>query len=262
MLTAEQKAHWDTFGFLMLRQLFAPDEVKVLREAATEVVNQQGGSNAFTREPGFSMGTFMERHPALAHWVDDDRVYDIPETLLGPDFFLIHTGGAVYRGATPWHGGPPPDPHKPFANAKIAMYFDSLRKDDGCLRVIPGTHRQPFADRVRPLYHEADEPQTMLFGVADEDVPCVALETDPGDVIVFTEHVVHSAYGSKIGRLQITAEYRANPTTDEQIAAVRNDHDKFTWSYHPSESYINSDRPRIRRMVSRLVELGCTPFPV
>ena len=67
------------------------------------------------------------------------------------------------------------------------MYFDSLKKDTGCLRVIPGSHRRPFGERVWPLYHEADQPQTMLFGVADEDVPCVALETEPGDAIVFTE---------------------------------------------------------------------------
>ena len=262
MITAEQKAHWETFGFLMLRQLFAPDEVKVLREAAIEVVNQQGGGNAFTEAPGFSMGTFMERHPALANWVDDDRIYEIPETLLGPDFFLEHTGGAVYRGDSPWHGGPPPEPPKPIKHGKIAMYFDSLRKDDGCLRVIPGTHRRPFGDRVHPLYHEADEPQSMFFGVADEDVPCVALDSEPGDVIVFTERVFHSAYGSKIGRLQITAEYNSNPTTDEQIAKLLEEHDTYKWGFHPAESYINSDRPRIRRMVSRLVELGCTPIEV
>ena len=178
----------------------------------------------------------MERHPALANWVDDDRIYDIPETLLGPDFFLLHTAGVVYRGDTPWHGGfspETPQSYKPFANAKIAMYFDSLSKDDGCLRVIPGTHRRPFADRVRPLQHEADKPQSMSFGVVDKGVP--------------------SAYGSKIGRLQINVEYGGNPTTDEQIAELCERHDSYRWSFHPSQSYIDSDRPRIRRMVSRLV---------
>jgi predicted transcriptional regulator len=29
-----------------------------------------------------------------------------------------------------------------------------------------------------------------------------------------------------------------------------------------AESAINSDRPRVRRMVSRLIELGCIPLPV
>ena len=44
MITAEQKAHWDTFGFLVLRQLFAPDEVKELRQACIQVINKTGGS--------------------------------------------------------------------------------------------------------------------------------------------------------------------------------------------------------------------------
>ena len=201
----------------------------------------------------------------LTDWLVDDRIYETMETLLGPDFLLELTAGTVYRGDTPWHGGYSPDEpqsYKPTTHGKIAMYFDSLKKDTGCLRVIPGSHRRPFADRVRPLQHEADKPQTMQFGVADEDVPCVALESEPGDVIVFTERVFHSAYGSKIGRLQITAEYNSNPTTDAQIAELREFHDRARWSYHPAQSFIGSDNPRIRRMVSRLVELGCTPIQV
>ena len=102
----------------------------------------------------------------------------------------------------------------------------------------------------------------MFFGIADEDVPCVALDSDPGDVIVFTEPVFHSAYGSKKGRLQINAEYGSNPTTDEQIAELRRDHETHKWSFHPSQSFIDSDNPRIRSMVSRLVELGCTHLDV
>ena len=264
MITAEQKAHWETFGFLMLRQLFAPDEVKVMREAAIEVVNQQGGSNSFTSDPGFGTGAFMERHPALANWVDDDRIYDIPETLLGPDFVLQYNGGAVWRSDTSWHGGLGPEerPSPPYKTAKIAMYFDSLKKENGCLRVIPGSHRRPYADRLQPLMTEDKDPAHEAFGLQGPDVPCVALETEPGDVIVFAESTFHASFGSKVGRLQIYTEYIANPTTAEQIESVRTGHDKFKWSFHPAESYINSDRPRIRRMVSRLVELGFEPVKV
>ena len=147
-------------------------------------------------------------------------------------------------------------------HGKVAMYFDSLSKESGCLRVIPGSHRRPFSDDLAPIYHEAGQPQSMVFGVADEDIPSVALESDPGDVIVFTEPVYHSAFGSGIGRMQITAEYGSNPTSKEQIEELRQNSREYTWTYHSSQSYINSDRPRIRRMVSRLVELGCTPFPV
>ena len=263
MITAEQKAHWEAFGFLMLRQLFAPDEVKVLRDAAIEVVNQEGGGNAFTSDPGFGTGAFMERHPALANWVDDDRIHDIPETLLGPDFVLQYNGGAVWRGDTLWHGGVGSEerPLPPYRTAKIAMYFDSLKKETGCLRVIPGSHRRPYADLLQPLMSEDRDPAHEALGLRGPDVPCVALESEPGDLIVFAESTFHSSFGSKTGRLQIYTEYLANPTTDEQIEYVREWYEKSKWNFHPAESYINSDRPRVRRMVSRLVELGFGPIP-
>ena len=52
-----------------------------------------------------------------------------------------------------------------------------------------------------------------------------------------------------------------NPIKDKHIKYLRNDHDWSKYSYHPAESYINSDRPRIRCMVFRLVELGFKPLP-
>ena len=101
MLTAEQKAHWETFGFLMLRQLFAPEEVEELRQAIIEVMNQTGGEDALTSDSGYGVGAIAERHPVLTDWLVDDRIYETMETLLGPDFFLMHTAGAVFRGDTP-----------------------------------------------------------------------------------------------------------------------------------------------------------------
>jgi len=49
---------------------------------------------------------------------------------------------------------------------------------------------------------------------------------------------------------------QANPKTDEQEASVRVHYEKAKYGLHPAESYVNSDLPRIRRMVSKLVEWG------
>ena len=44
MLTAQQKQHFETFGFLVLRQLFAPQEIDVIRRESDAVLreNRQG----------------------------------------------------------------------------------------------------------------------------------------------------------------------------------------------------------------------------
>ena len=229
MLSAEQKAHWETFGFVMLRQLFAPEEMEALRKAAIEVVTREGGADALRAMEGWSIGGFMERHPVLTSFLDDDRIYEIPETLLGPDFILEMTDGHVRAGDTPWHGRDPrqePTESSNRPNLRVAIYFDSLRKENGSLRVIPGSHRRPFADHLYPLWSQYDDPTSVPFGVMAPEVPCVALESEPGDVLVFTESVYHASFGGK-ARLQLTAQYWPNPTTEEHLAQLREQHDKY-----------------------------------
>ena len=63
MITADQKAHWDAFGFLMLRQLFSSEEVESLREATIEVIKREGGSRAISSGPNWSTGALFGKAP-------------------------------------------------------------------------------------------------------------------------------------------------------------------------------------------------------
>lgn len=266
MITAEQKAHFDAFGFLLLRQRFSPEETEEIRNAAVEVIRRKGGEGAFSGDRYALMG-FMESHPHLYGLVDDDRIHEIPETLLGPDFYLSSTDGHIRSGDTPWHGRDRSSgSYQEVPSCRVAMYFDSLNGENGALRVIPSSHLLPFATRLSGLAGEdgmAEDGDLAYgaFGTASAEVPCVILDSEPGDLVVFSETVFHASFGGK-ARLQITAQFGANPTTEAHVADLREMHDQFNWSLHPSESYINSDRPRIRRMVSRLVELGFDRLPV
>ena len=173
---------------------------------------------------------------------------------MGPDFILEMTDGHVRVGNTAWHGGA-----GLLKTARLCLYFDNLHKDNGSLRVIPGSHCPPFSDHLCPLSSQGEDPTSAPFGVTGPQVPCVALDSEPGDVIVFTESVYHASFGGK-SRLQLTAQFCANPTSDYQLADIRKQYETQKWGYHPALSCINSDRPRIRRMVSKLVELGFTPL--
>ena len=51
MITDNQKAFWDAFGFLYLPQIFSKSEVDDLKKAAIEVIKREGGSNAFYNAP-------------------------------------------------------------------------------------------------------------------------------------------------------------------------------------------------------------------
>jgi len=258
MLTDKQISHFGSFGFLVLRQHFTPDEVAVMKREAEEIYEEDRGGKPFTGEETQYIQPFFERKPFLSALPADDRIYMIGEDLLGPDFVLDGTEGRLRTGPTAWHGGVPRT--DAVRTVKINIYPDPLTKDTGCLRVVPGSHLVASPDLYEPLRPVNQDPDYRPFGMAPEDIPCVPLEVQPGDVVVFQEYVLHSSFGGDPGRHQLALSFFANPTTEDEIKEVTDLHNSTKWTVRPSESYINSDRPRIRRMVSRLVELGFEPL--
>lgn len=72
---------------------------------------------------------------------------------------------------------------------KIAFYLDDLTRETGALRVIPGSHilDDVYASRV-----------TQLVGTGGADgslLPATAVETKPGDVVVFNHNCKHASFG-------------------------------------------------------------------
>ena len=84
------------------------------------------------------------------------------------------------------------------------------------------------------------------------------LESSPGDVLVFSEDLIHGSFGGRATRRQLNLNFMGNPRTDEQLYYLK---ERYSGGeeMRPPASYINSDRSRIRRMVARLVELGFEP---
>ncbi len=253
MLTSNQVAHFETFGYVCLPQLLSPDEAAVIKQEAEQIMAEARGGGAPDDQKWQAVQPFFERKPFLSQLPADDRIYGIGQSLFGPDFFLIGTEGNLHVGDTPWHGALE-DIGLP--SVKIAFYVDTLTKETGCLRVIPGTHRGGDPDRFAILRNRSDDPDFRPFGVAPADVPCVALESRPGDVVAFTEHLLHASFGGGPGRHQHAVSFMPNPTTQPQIEFLTALHKRFRFALHPARSYIQSDNPRLQRIVSPLVELG------
>ena len=254
MLTSEQIAHFETFGFLVLRQLFTQEEVAIMKRESVEIFDEVRGGKPFTGEAWEAVQPFFERRPFLSRVPEDDRIYNIGVDLLGPDFILEGTEGNLHVGDTRWHGDPPDEAS--VRHPKITFYTEPVTRETGCLRVIPGSHRSGPPDPYAILRGRNDGPDFRPFGLAPSEVPSYPIESRPGDVVVFTENVLHAAFGGKAGRHQHAMSFMPNPKTDDEVAYLRNLYDGYRYALHPAESYVSSERPRLRRMVSRLVELG------
>ena len=254
MLTAAQIAHFETFGFLALRGLFSQNETDSIRRESDDVLAQDRSGRPFTGETRQCIIPFFEKSPLLTDLLEDDSVYGIAESLLGPDFILMSTEGNLFVGATEWHGG---DPCIPLRNIKIAWCLDSVMADTGSLRVIPGSHRRgEFHDSLRSSLHSKDGVvRANDFGVEGPALPSFAIESSPGDVVVFTEDVYHASFGGRAGRRMHAIMFSEAVRTEEQEAYLRQSYKESNYTWHPDDSLVNSDRPRLRGMVSTLVEL-------
>ena len=256
MLTEEQVAHFRTFGFVVQRQLFSPEEMEAISSDFDEVMGEAHKGEPFTGQKTHSVIWFLERKPSLTRLADDDRIYNVVEQLIGPDPLWVLSDAHLFVGDTQWHSAT--DGALPVLDhVKIVMYPDRLTKDTGCLRVIPGSHLPKYQRHLRPLKKQYDDPEgTQPFGVAGTDVPAYAFESQPGDVIFASENLWHASFGGSPGRRMFNMNIYENPTTDEQVQYIRDERPNNTAMFHPHEVFLNSDRPRIRGMVQKYVDLG------
>ncbi len=261
MLTPEQIAHFETFGFIFLRQAFSSQEMDKITLAAENLWDEYR-CREDVGEQGIHISFFAETSPVLTELIDDDRIFKSVEQLLGPEFIWVGSEGNVTKRAFQgWHSDrkcwrEEEQEDVTYRRLKIMLYLDPVTKDTGCLRIIPGSHRMPFHQELGA--QEAD-PQSMPFGAPGEDLPCYPLESEPGDVVLFNHSLFHSVYGGWDGRRVIAFKFAAKPTTDRDLNAL-NHTASVSYSisnvFRPHENFLNNERPRIRGMVKNLVELG------
>ena len=193
-LTEQQLAYFQTFGFLALPGLLS-DRIGAITDEFEAIWAANGGGHAGRPHDGTARSCsvqFVDQSAYLSTLLDDPRIQGIAASILGDDFNYMGSDGNFYTGDTQWHsdgyggrGGP--------LHIKIAYYLDPLTAETGALRVIPGSHRvgEPFAEELqRSIRVSAD-----AWGVTGNQVPAVALATNPGDILVFNHDLKHAAFG-------------------------------------------------------------------
>ena len=75
-LSAEQRAFYEAFGFLVFRRLFSADEMDAITREAEAVLAEGLGGQPFTGQTRHMVLGFVEQRPRLADLVEDDRVYE------------------------------------------------------------------------------------------------------------------------------------------------------------------------------------------
>ena len=200
-LTAQQLAYFDTFGYLGFPGLLN-DRIDEIINDFEEVWARHGGGHNGRPHEGKERSCivqFIDHHERLSSLLDDPRISGIASSLLGDDFNYMGSDGNYYVGDTRWHSD---GWHAETMHIKIAYYLDPLTRDTGCIRVIPGSHKMgdAYADGLKDQIGES----STLWATDATDVPAVALETSPGDVVCFNHNTKHASFGGGIRRRMFT----------------------------------------------------------
>ncbi len=259
-LSEQQVNHFNTFGFLILRQQLTAEELERINpefNAAIESLLPPGAEYDGKTRLG---RLFMDADtPTLAALGDDPRFADVAEQLLGKAAICIGIAGNYYTGDTRWHS----DSHSlDYSGVKFTIYLDPLGARSGSLRVIPGSHRNPLWGQSK-LTHETD----ATFGVQANEMPAYAFESQPGDALVFLHPLWHSSFGGGTRRRMMEVNFYADPETPESVEAFRdqmaNNHISSTErGDHMYPKYWRTmDDPRHQSWIRRMDELGALDTP-
>lgn len=218
-LTEQQKAFFDAFGFLSFPGLMN-DCIDEIIDSFEAVWAERGGGHdgkAHDGERRSCIVPFIDQHERLCALLDDERIVGILTDLLGEDFNYSGSDGNYYAGDTGWHSD---GWGKGIRFVKIAFYLDALTRDSGCLRVIPGSHHldDTYANHLQDEIRQSQE----KWGLAGPDVPALALETKPGDLVLFNHNLKHAAFGGGARRRMFTINCSARfPEDEAHIAQLK-----------------------------------------
>ena len=217
-LTEQDTRYFDTFGFLNFPGLFA-DEAEQIINSFEQIWATQGGGHhgrVHDRQRRSALSAFIDQNEFLSSLIDDPRIDDVAASLLGDDYNYTGSDGNYYVGDTQWHS----DRYTPrkYMSFKMAFYLDPVTRDSGCLRVIPGSHKlgDLYADSLQPVaQHPRPEQAPALWGIQSNEIPAIALETQPGDLIMFNHRTKHASFGGGTQRRMFTINMQERFSTED-----------------------------------------------
>lgn len=238
MLTAEQIKFYDENGYLVLENLFTPEETKALQHDAVILRSEQRGhpdANVLEKD-----GETVRA--AWAVEIDSEacaRAYRLPRLLgpirqlLGEDVYL-HQSRLNYKAAgkgdifqwhqdyASWvHDGIPRGGHRDMLT--VLVMLDDSTPDNGPLTFVPGSHKhgliESFYDTKTtsyPLHIVPDDYMEKHFG----QTKIVENIGPAGTVVLFCGNLVHSSKEntSKEGRRNLYFAYNRDDNRPTQAA--------------------------------------------
>lgn len=220
MLTDRHVTQFETFGFLVLRGVFASGELDTVR-AEFDVGRSRAAAATERRgiRKQLNWSNLGPDTPFLGSLLEDSRFVGAAERFCGGPVIGFYANGNSFDGdRTEWH----PDSSTLLRRGvKFAFYLQPLDERTGALRFIPGSHKEPLHSDLRKIGLKESNLRVMdAGGLEVDEVPAYVARSEPGDVIAFDSRVWHASWGGRQGRSMCSLGYVAVPATSAEEAAM------------------------------------------
>ena len=200
IFTPDQQAAYERDGYVLVRSLFDPEEIAILRGAIE--TDPQLQASLYDRRDAAGKATRMAtwNHPGDSVYglaARSHRVVDTMEAMLGGEVYHYHSKLTAKEplegGAWEWHQDYGYWYHNgcvfPYM-ASLMVALDKTTRENGCLQVIRGSHHAGRVEHgVLPGEQVGADPRRVEEMLKTMDL--VYCEMEPGDGLFFHSNVMH-----------------------------------------------------------------------
>lgn len=217
-LSAEELRFYEENGYLIPSYRLGKDEVEELAGMAARLVADNPELvNKVIQAPHIRTGDDggLQSNGEILRYAVHPDLLDMIEQIIGPDLVLwttslFHKSG-LSGPATPWHQDGVYWPMKPVKSCSYWIAVTESRRDNACMRVIPGSHH---GEKVVPHLKtegKAEFALTLDPAAFDED-SAVDIELEPGQMLLFHPFLIHGSHSNEGVRVRTGFSARFMPS--------------------------------------------------
>ena len=203
MLTDEQKAFYAENGYVLVPSLLTPEEAADLRQETHDIIARLSAIRSVESTWGSAKdiagGLVTElkhchdvqfQSAAFARLMVNERLTEVAADIIGPNVQLHHTKAFIKppeKGSPfPLHQDAPFFPHDNHSMIAVILHFDDAPLEKGCVRVVPGSHKQGILPHIPTGAYHLDPEQYPVESATP--IPAKA-----GDALFFSYLTIHGS---------------------------------------------------------------------
>src|SRR3954462_9447109 len=219
-LSTEEVARYKQDGWVRPQFRLPEAQVAQMREALDDLIARNPGVRPEKLVSAHIEGDNGEGVHGSKAFLDlalDPQIVELVSGVTGDDVILwgchvfCKPPGDGYE--TPWHQDGHYWPIRPLANCTVWVALEASDKDNGCLRVIPGSHREKrLWDHLHEDRSDLTLQQRLAPGTFDE-ATAVDIELQPGEMSLHDVYMIHGAQPNTSSRRRTGVALRYMPAT-------------------------------------------------